>query len=266
MPGSNGLLRIEVVISDYSTFKFALLLPLINASEDHKLAQSFHDGGILLARSLTENLVRCNLLSKSQPLTQGCDSKVAIAMSHAPEDVTAMLLQWGQGDRDALDRLVPVVYDELHRIAERCFRREGSNNTLQPTALVNELYVRLVKQSGISWQNRAQFFGIAATTMRRILVERARARKASKRGSGNYKLDLTDVSDVSAGSSQIDLLALDRALEQLATFDPQQCRIVEAKFFGGLSIEETAEVIGVSPATVKREWSLAKAWLFRELS
>jgi RNA polymerase sigma factor (TIGR02999 family) len=187
-------------------------------------------------------------------------------MSQAPEDVTSMLVQWGQGDREALDRLVPVVYDELHRIAERCFRRERSNNTLQPTALVNELYVRLVKQSGMSWQNRAQFFGIAATTMRRILVERARARNASKRGSGDYKLDLTDVSDIPAEGSHVDLLALDRALEQLASFDPQQCRIVEAKFFGGLSIEETAEVIGVSPATVKREWVLAKAWLFRELS
>jgi len=187
-------------------------------------------------------------------------------MSHPPEDVTSLLVRWGQGDRDALDRLVPVVYDELHRIAERCFRRERSNNTLQPTALVNELYVRLVKQSGISWQNRAQFFGIAATTMRRILVERARARKASKRGSGEYKLDVTDISDIPAESSHLDLLVLDGALEQLASFDPQQCRIVEAKFFGGLSIEETAEIIGVSPATVKREWALAKAWLFRELS
>jgi len=187
-------------------------------------------------------------------------------MSSPPEDVTSLLVRWGQGDRDALDRLVPVVYDELHRIAERCFRRERPNNTLQPTALVNELYVRLVKQSGISWQNRAQFFGIAATTMRRILVERARARKASKRGSGEYKLDVTDISDIPAESSHLDLLALDRALVQLASFDPQQCRIVEAKFFGGLSIEETADVIGVSPATVKREWALAKAWLFRELS
>ena len=187
-------------------------------------------------------------------------------MSEAAEDVTSMLVQWGQGDREALDRLVPVVYDELHRIAERCFRRERSNNTLQPTALVNELYARLVKQNGMSWQNRAQFFGIAATTMRRILVERARARNASKRGSGNYKLDLTDVSDIPAEDSHVDLLALDRALEQLASFDPRQCRIVEAKFFGGLSVEETAEVIGVSAATVKREWALAKAWLFRELS
>jgi len=187
-------------------------------------------------------------------------------MSHAPEDVTTLLVQWGRGDRDALDRLVPVVYDELHRIAQRCFRRERSNNTLQPTALVNELYVRLVKQGGISWQNRAQFFAIAATTMRRILVERARARNASKRGSGNYKLDLTDISDIPADSNHVDLLALDRALEQLASFDPQQCRIVEAKFFGGLSIEETAEVIGVSAATVKREWALAKAWLFQQMT
>ncbi|HKF59630.1 MAG TPA: sigma-70 family RNA polymerase sigma factor [Blastocatellia bacterium] len=187
-------------------------------------------------------------------------------MNRVPEDVTGMLVQWGRGDKEALDRLVPVVYDELHRIAARCFRREHSNNTLQPTALVNELYGRLVKQSGISWQNRAQFFGIAATTMRRILVERARARNASKRGSGNYKLDLTDVSDIPAETSHLDLLALDRALEQLASFDPQQCRIVEARFFGGLSVDETAEVIGVSPSTVKREWAVAKAWLFRELS
>jgi RNA polymerase sigma factor (TIGR02999 family) len=187
-------------------------------------------------------------------------------MSKAPEDITSILIRWGEGDREALDRLIPMVYDELHRIAERYFRRERSDNTLQPTALVNEVYIRLINQSGVSWQNRAHFFGIAANTMRRILVERARARNASKRGSGDYKLDLTDVSDIPAEGSHLDLLALDRALEQLASFDQQQSRIVEAKFFGGLSIEETAEVIGVSPATVKREWVLAKAWLFRELS
>jgi len=187
-------------------------------------------------------------------------------MSQAPEDITSILIRWGEGDREALDRLIPMVYDELHRIAERYFRRERSDNTLQPTALVNEVYLRMVNQSGVSWQNRAHFFGIAANTMRRILVERARARNASKRGSGDYKLDLTDVSDIPAEGSHLDLLALDRALEQLASFDQQQSRIVEAKFFGGLSIEETAEVIGVSPATVKREWVLAKAWLFRELS
>ncbi len=161
---------------------------------------------------------------------------------------------------------MPVIYDELHRIAKRYFRRERTDNTLQPTALVNEAYIRLVDQSGVHWQNRAQFFGIAATTMRRILVERARARNAAKRGKGNYKVDLTDVSDLPDGSGRLDLVALDRALEELGSFDQQQCQIVECKFFGGLSIEETAEAIGVSPATVKREWALAKAWLFRELS
>jgi len=193
-------------------------------------------------------------------------AKGATAMSQARDDVTSMLVQWGQGDREALDRLMPVVYDELHRMAERYFRRERSDNTLQPTALVNEVYIRLINQSGVSWQNRAHFFGIAANTMRRILVERARARNASKRGSGRYKLDLTDVSDLPVDGSQLDLLALDKALEELSSFDQQQGRIVEAKFFGGLSVEDTAEVIGVSPATVKREWVLAKAWLFRELS
>jgi len=187
-------------------------------------------------------------------------------MSHEPEDVTSMLIKWSDGDRAALDRLMPVVYDELHRIAERYFRRERADNTLQATALVNESYLRLVKQSGVNWQNRAQFFAIAATTMRRILVERARARNASKRGGGDYKLDLTDVGDVPLHGNKLDLLALDSALEELASFDPEQSRIVEAKFFGGLSIEETAEVMGVSPATVKREWSLAKAWLFHKLS
>jgi RNA polymerase sigma factor (TIGR02999 family) len=187
-------------------------------------------------------------------------------MSDGAEDVTSLLIQWSEGDQSALDRLIPVVYDELHRIAARYFRRERSDNTLQPTALVNEVYIRLVKQSGVSLQNRAHFFGIAANTMRRILVEHARARNASKRGSGDYKLDLTNVSDLPADSNRLDLLALDKALDELASFDPQQSRIVEAKFFGGLSIEETAEVTGVSPATVKREWALAKAWLFRELS
>ena len=132
---------------------------------------------------------------------------------------------------------------------------------------MNEAYIRLVNQSAaVDWQNRAQFFGIAATTMRRILVERARARNAAKRGKGNYKVDLTDVSDMPDGTNRLDLVVLDRALEELASFDTQQCQIVECKFFGGLSIEETAEAIGVSPATVKREWALAKAWLFRELS
>lgn len=187
-------------------------------------------------------------------------------MGHAPDDVTSLLLRWSAGDREALDRLMPFVYDELHRIAERFFQREPRDNTLQPTALVNELYLRLINQNQMNWQNRAQFFGIAAQIMRRLLVDRARARKATKRGSGDYKLDLTSISDVPDNSQQLDLLALDQALEGLASFDPQQGRIVELKFFGGLSIEEVAQVAGLSPATVKREWALAKAWLFRELS
>jgi RNA polymerase sigma factor (TIGR02999 family) len=187
-------------------------------------------------------------------------------MNHAPEDITKMLIQWSGGDRDALDRLMPVVYDELRRIAQRHFRRERPGNTLQSAALVNEVYLRLVDQSGMSWQSRAHFFGIAARIMRQILVDRARARNAAKRGGGDYKLDLTDISDVPDEGRRVDLLALDQALERLASFDPQQSRIVELKFFGSLSIEETAEVMKVSPATVKREWALAKSWLFREMS
>lgn len=186
-------------------------------------------------------------------------------MTNASEDVTRLLVEWSGGDREALDRLVPFIYDELHRIAERQFRRERADNTLQPTALVNELYLRLIKQTGVNWQNRSQFFGIAAKIMRQVLVDRARARNAGKRGSGNYKLDLTDVGDIPDKTEGLDLLALDQALERLASFDEQQTRIVEMKFFGGLSIDETASAIGVSPATVKREWALAKAWLFIEL-
>ena len=187
-------------------------------------------------------------------------------MGDTPEEVTSILLRWSEGDRAALDRLMPFVYDELHQMAERYFRRESPGNTLQPTALVNELYLRLLNQNQMSWQNRAQFFGIAAQIMRRVLVDRARARKAGKRGSGDYKLDLTDLSDVPDDSPPLDLMALDEALAGLAAFDPEQGRLVELKFFGGLSIQEIAQVMGRSPATVKREWALAKAWLFRELN
>jgi RNA polymerase sigma factor (TIGR02999 family) len=186
-------------------------------------------------------------------------------MSELPEDITKLLVRWSEGDREAFDRLFPFIYEELHRIAERQFRRERADNTLQPTALVNELYLRLIKHNGVDWQNRSQFFGISAKIMRQVLVDRARARNASKRGSGNYKLDLTEIGDLPEKTERLDLLALDQALERLSSFDEQQTRIVEMKFFGGLSIEETADAIGVSPATVKREWTLAKAWLFLEL-
>jgi RNA polymerase sigma factor (TIGR02999 family) len=187
------------------------------------------------------------------------------AMTNASEDVTRLLVQWSGGDREALDRLLPFIYGELHRIAERQFRRERVDNTLQPTALVNELYLRLIKQSGVNWKNRSQFFGIAAKIMRQVLVDRARERNATKRGSGNYKLDLTDVGDIPEKTETLELLALDQALERLASFDEQQTRIVEMRFFGGLSIEETAEAMGISRATVKRDWALAKAWLFLEI-
>ena len=186
-------------------------------------------------------------------------------MPNASDDVTRLLVQWSGGDREALDRLVPFIYGELHRIAERQFRRERGDHTLQPTALVNELYLRLIKQSGVNWQNRSQFFGICARIMRQVLVDRARERNAGKRGGGNYRLDLTDLGDVPDKTGGLDLLALDQALERLASFDEQHTRIVGMRFFGGLSIEETAEAIGVSPATVKRDWALAKAWLFLEI-
>ena len=186
--------------------------------------------------------------------------------SSPPHEVTQLLVAWGNGDKAALDRLMPLVYEELRRLARHYMSRERPGHTLQTSALVNEAYLRLVDQAGMRWENRAHFFGIAARIMRQVLVDRARARHAAKRGGGDYKLDLTDISDVPDQSRRLDLLALDRALDGLASFDQQQSRIVELKFFGGLSIEETAVVMGVSTATVKREWALAKSWLFRELS
>jgi RNA polymerase sigma-70 factor (ECF subfamily) len=182
------------------------------------------------------------------------------------EAVTQLLLEWGAGDRDALDRLLPVVFDELRRLAHSYLRRERADHTLQPTALVNEAYLRLVDQRGFTWQNRAQFFGIAANLMRQILVDHARKRAAEKRGgSDKRRLSLTQAGLV-AHEPEVDVLALDEALGRLNEFDPQQARVVELKFFAGLTIEETAEVLNVSHATVEREWKLARAWLRRELS
>jgi len=210
-------------------------------------------------------LTRVNESSRLAPVHVVNSEAMVSIMTNASEDVTRLLVQWSAGDRAALDRLVPFIYDELHRIAQRQFYRERSDNTLQPTALVNELYLRLLKQSGTDWQNRAQFFCVAAKIMRQVLVDHARERNADKRGAGNLKLDLTSIGDLPDKTRSVDLLALDQALERLASFDEQQTRIVEMKFFGGLSIEETAEAIGLSAATVKREWNLAKAWLFIEL-
>jgi len=181
------------------------------------------------------------------------------------EDVTALLRQWSDGRQDALDRLLPEIYAELRKLASSYLRRERSDHTWQATALVNEAFLRLVDQRAVQWENRAHFFGIAAQMMRRILVDHARAHGAAKRGDGQAPLAL-DEALVAAPSSNVDVLALDEGLTRLAALDPQQARVVELRFFGGLTMEETAVALRISPATVGREWALAKAWLYAELS
>ena len=181
------------------------------------------------------------------------------------EGVTQLLKAWNEGDQSALEKLMPLVMDELRRLAGNYLRRERANHTLQPTALVNEAYLRLVDQKA-RWQNRAQFFGVAAQLMRRILVDHARLHQAQKRGgSDQQRLSLADVERV-ADKPDVDLLALHEALNELAELDPQQARIVELKFFGGLSIEETAEVLNVGHATIERDWKMARAWLRSKLT
>jgi RNA polymerase sigma factor (TIGR02999 family) len=182
----------------------------------------------------------------------------------APDEVTNLLLRWGGGDREALDALAPLVYDELRRLAARYLRRERLDHTLQSTALVHEAYLRLIDQRNVRWQNRAQFFGLAAELIRRILVDHARAKQAAKRGGSAYKLTLDEALDASE-PRDLDLVRLDDVLQGLGKIDPQQSRVVELRFFAGLTIEETAEVLGISPATVKRDWLVAKAWLRREM-
>ena len=174
-------------------------------------------------------------------------------------------MKWSEGDETALEQLMPLVYSELRRLASNYLRRERQNHTLQPTALVNEAYLKLVDQRKPRWQNRAQFYGVAAQMMRRILVDHARQNKAVKRGgSDQQKLSITSAGQLGE-KPDIDLLALHEALEELKTFDSQQERIVELKFFGGLSIDETAEVLGIGHATVERDWKMARAWLRRKL-
>jgi RNA polymerase sigma factor (TIGR02999 family) len=181
-----------------------------------------------------------------------------------PHNITQLLIAWSNGDKDAFARLMPLVYDELRQLAARYLHRERPAHTLQATALVHEAYLRLVDQSQAQWQNRAHFFGVAAQVMRRLLVDHARRQHAAKRGGVVPKLALDEALQV-AGGRAMDVVALDEALTALAALDSQHSRIVELRFFGGLTIEETAEVVGVSPATVKRDWSMAKAWLYREL-
>jgi RNA polymerase sigma factor (TIGR02999 family) len=177
-----------------------------------------------------------------------------------------LLLAWRQGDVAALDRLVPLVHDELRRIARHHMRREREGHTLQASALVNEAYLRLIEINQVQWQNRVHFFAIASRIMRRILVDSARARGYQKRGAGAQRVTLVDELPVAADAPGPDLVALDDALTVLAGVDERKCQVVEMRFFGGLSIEESAEALGVSEGTVRRDWRLAKAWLARELS
>jgi len=186
-------------------------------------------------------------------------------MPQAPENVTQLLIGWSKGDKEALDKLVPLVYDELRRQAARYLQHERIGHTLQTTALIHEAYLRLIDQKNVHWQNRAHFFGIAAQMMRRILVDHARTKKRAKRGGSDVRVSLSDANLKTPGQD-LDIVALDEALERLAEIDEQQSRIVELRFFSGLTVEETAEVLSISTATVKRDWSMAKAWLHREIS
>jgi RNA polymerase sigma factor (TIGR02999 family) len=179
-------------------------------------------------------------------------------------EITRLLADWSNGDRQALEKLTPLVYDELRRLASRYLRQERAGHTLQSTALVHEAYMKLVGQNSVRWQNRAHFFGIAAQMIRRILVDYARARRADKRGSGVEKLSL-DEAIALPGGPDLDLVALDDALEGLAKIDERQSKLVELRFFAGLTLEETAEVLQMSTATAKRDWVSAKAWLSREI-
>ncbi len=184
--------------------------------------------------------------------------------AESAQQVTQLLVNWSNGDQHALEELMPLVYGELRRLAASHLRRERSDHTLQSTALVNEAFLRLVNQREVHWRSRAHFYGIAARMIRRILVDHARSQQAGKRGAGAIKLELDEAMAISP-AAELDLVGLDAALERLAVLDERQGRIVELRFFAGLSVEETAEVMHISPATVKREWSSARAWLYREI-
>ena len=188
-------------------------------------------------------------------------------MGSSAGEITLLLEQATKGDQDAMARLAPLVYDELHRMAARYLRRERSNHTLQPTALVHEAYLKLIQQREANWQNRAQFFGVAAQLMRRILIDHARHHLRTKRGVGQkLSLDAAEVEAISFSAEQSrDLMALDEALIRLEKLDARQSRIVELRFFGGLTVQETAHVLKIAPKTVERDWTVAKAWLYMQL-
>jgi RNA polymerase sigma factor (TIGR02999 family) len=204
-----------------------------------------------------DHSTQVNIVRKWRALHTGC--------GRGDMDVTRLLADWNGGDRDALDKLVPLVYAELHRIAGRQLARRGGPHTLQSTALVNEAYMRLASKATVAWNDRSHFFAVAARIIRDVLVDHARSHLAAKRGSGAVNLEL-DASAAATEPRTVDLLALDETLEKLARLDPQQATIVELRFFSGLSIEETAGALGISSATVKRDWTMARTWIFKELS
>jgi RNA polymerase sigma factor (TIGR02999 family) len=204
------------------------------------------------------------------PHTRKTDSNYLTAAEMADQDpdsaaVTQWLLAWSDGHRDALDHLLPLVYRDLRRLAAGYMQREAAGHALQPTALVHEAYVRLVDQRQVQWRNRAHFFGVAAGMMRRILVDHARERLAEKRGGGLDRVTLIE-DQIAAEPAGVDVMALHESLERLAALDPRQAQIIELRYFGGLTIDETAEVVGASAATVVREWTVAKAWLRADLT
>jgi RNA polymerase sigma factor (TIGR02999 family) len=200
-----------------------------------------------------------------------CDRVIIVALVReevmqvsSPNEVTQLLVAWSEGDQSALERLVPLVYEELHRLARRYMRRERAGHTLQTTALVNEAYLRLVDLKTVRWQNRAHFFAVSAQVMRRILVDFARSRRYQKRGGGALQVSFERALNI-GDQRDTDLVALDDALGALAEIDPRKSKVVELRFFGGLSVEDTAHVLKVSPDTVMRDWKMAKVWLLREL-
>jgi len=186
-------------------------------------------------------------------------------MTSPPQEVTELLLAWSQGDESALEKLIPVVHAELRRLAKRYMGRERAGHTLQTTALINEAYLRLVHSRNVRWQNRAHFFAVSAQLMRRILVDFARSRHYQKRGGGAQRVSLDQALEI-ADEKGADLIALDDALGALAELDPRKSQVVELRFFGGLSVDETAEVLKVSPDTIMRDWKMAKVWLLRAMS
>lgn len=196
---------------------------------------------------------------------QAKNEKMVGNVNRSSDELTQLLVEWGNGDQSALNKLIPLVYDELRRMAHHYMARESPGHTLQTSALVNDAYLRLTDQKRTSWQNRAQFFGIAAQLMRRILVDHARSHAYAKRGGGTIQVPLNETSVVGPQRAA-EILALDEALNQLASIDARKCQIVELRYFGGFTVEETATLLEVSDVTVMRDWSLAKAWLRRAIS